>query len=168
MAINTKKVSGRRQLRYDSYQDLLNDAERLAVSEVRTLGNWSLGQMLGHLARAMEMSIDGADFKAPWPVRFVVRLFFRQRFLSGPLPAGFRLSGAAHDAFVPGPMSSQSGLAELRRAIDRVHNETDRAPHPLLGELSLDEWDSLHLRHAELHMSFLTPVSMAVEATAIA
>ena len=166
MAVNTKKVSGRRQLRYDSYQDLLNDAERLAVCDVRTLGNWPLGQMLGHLARAMEISIDGADIKAPWPLRFVVRLFFRQRFLSGPLPAGFRLPRAAHEALVPGPMSSQAGLAELRRAIERLHNETERAPHPVLGELSLDEWDSLHLRHAELHMSFLAPVSAPAAATA--
>ena len=74
MAINTKKVFARRPLRYDSYQDLVNDAERLAACDVRSLGNWSLGQTLGHLARAMEMSIDGADFKASWLVRIVAHL----------------------------------------------------------------------------------------------
>jgi hypothetical protein len=166
MAVNTRKVSGRRKLRYDSYQDLLNDAERLAVSNVRTLGNWSLGQVLGHLARAMELSIDGTDFKASWPVRLAARLFFRQRLISGPMPAGFQVPRAARDAFVPPPTSSQTGLAELRRAIDRLHNETDRAPHPVLGELSLDEWDSLHLRHAEMHMSFLALASTPAEAAA--
>lgn len=168
MAVNTKKVSGRRKLRYDSYQDLLNDAERLAVSELRTLGNWSLGQVLGHLARAMEMSIDGSDLKAPWLVRLVVRLFFRRRFLKGPIPAGLPLRNVAHDLLVPPPTSSQAGLAELRRAVERLQHETDRAPHPLLGELSLDEWDSLHLRHAEMHMSFMAPESAPVEAAALA
>ncbi|HUY91079.1 MAG TPA: DUF1569 domain-containing protein [Pirellulales bacterium] len=166
MAVNTKKVSGRRNLRYDSYQDLLNDAERLAVSELRMLGNWSLGQVLGHLARVMEMSIDGSDLKASWLVRLVARLFFRQRLLSGPIPPGFRVPRAAHDVLIPPPMSSQAGLAELRRAVERLRHETDRAPHPVLGELSLDEWDSLHLRHAEMHMSFLAPELAPAEATA--
>lgn len=166
MAVNTKKVSGRRKLRYESYQDLLNDAERLAAGELRTLGNWSLGQTLGHLARVMDMSIDGSDLKAPWLARLAVRLFFRQRFLKGPIPAGIRLNRAARDALVPPPMSSQAGLAELRRAIERLRHETDRAPHPVLGELSLDEWDSLHLRHSEMHMSFMAPESAPVDATA--
>ena len=166
MAVNTRKVSGRRKLRYDSYQDLLNDAERLAVSELRPLGNWSLGQVLGHLARAMELSIDGCEFKASWPVRMIARLFFRQRLISGPTPAGFQLPRAAREAFVPPPTGSQTGLAELRRAIERLHNEFDRAPHPFLGELSLDEWDNLHLRHAEMHMSFMALEAAPVEAIA--
>jgi hypothetical protein len=164
MAVDTKKVRGRRQLRYDSYQDLLSDAERLAVSELRTLGNWSLGQVLGHLARTLEMSIDGCDIKASWPVRMIARLFFRQRLISGPTPAGFQLPRAFREAFVPPPTESQTGLAELRRAIERLHHEIDRAPHPLLGELSLDEWDSLHLRHAEMHMSFLVLEAAPAEA----
>jgi hypothetical protein len=164
MKVNTKKVSGRREIRYDSYQDLLNDAERLAVCETQTLGNWSPGQALGHLSRVMEMSIDGSELKAPWLVRVVARLFFRQRFLSGPMPSGFRLPRAAQQVLVPEAQDIQTGLAELRRAVGRLHDELDRAPHPVLGELSLDEWDSLHLRHAEMHMSFLLPESAAVEA----
>ena len=166
MTVNTRGVSGRRAVRYDSYQDLLDDAERLAVSDVQSLGNWSLGQALGHLARAMEMSVEGSELKAPWLVRFVARVFYRQRFLSGPMPAGFRLPRAASEALVPENQDSQTGLAELRRAIGRLHDEIDRARHPVLGELSLDEWDSLHLRHAEMHMSFLVPESAAVEAVA--
>ena len=65
MTVNTRKVSDRRAVRYDSYQDLLDDAERLAVSDAQSLGNWSLGQALGHLSRVMEMSIDGSELKAP-------------------------------------------------------------------------------------------------------
>jgi len=166
MTVNTRKVSGRRAVRYDSYQDLLDDAERLAVSDAQALGNWSLGQALGHLARVMEMSIDGSELKAPWPVRFVARVFYRQRFLSGPIPSGFRVPRSAREALVPERQDSQTGLAELRRAVGRLHDEIDRAPHPVLGELSLDEWDSLHLRHAEMHMSFLVPESAPVEAAA--
>ncbi len=42
-------------------------------------------------------------------------------------------------------------------AVARIQLDTERSRHPVFGELSLDEWDSLHLRHAELHMSFLVP-----------
>jgi hypothetical protein len=73
---------------------------------------------------------------------------------------------SAREALVPERQDSQTGLAELRRAVGRLHDEIDRAPHPVLGELSLDEWDSLHLRHAEMHMSFLVPESAPVEAAA--
>ena len=155
MAINTKKVSARRPVRYDSFQDLLNDAERLAACDVRSLGNWSLGQTLGHLARAMEMSIDGADFKAPWLVRLAARVFYRQRFISGPMTPGIRLPGRAQAMLVPEETNLQTALAELRLAVLRLQHDTERAPHPVFGEMSLDEWDSFHLRHAELHMSFL-------------
>ena len=60
--VNTKTVTGRRELRYDNYDELLADAERLAGKEVRTLGNWSYGQILRHLARSIDAMIDGAPF----------------------------------------------------------------------------------------------------------
>ncbi|HVX61588.1 MAG TPA: DUF1569 domain-containing protein [Pirellulales bacterium] len=166
MAIDTKKVFARRPLRYDSYQDLVNDAERLAACDVRSLGNWSPGQTLGHLARAMELSIDGADFKASWLVRLAARIFYRQRCISGPMPPGIRLPREAQALLVPEEVDVQTALAELRLAVLRLQHDTERAPHPVFGEMSLDEWDSFHLRHAELHMSFLVAQAapMAVEA----
>lgn len=162
MAVNTKKICARRQVRYDSYQDLINDAERLVVADVRPLGNWSLAQTLGHLARAMETSIDGSDFKTSWVVRLLARLFYRQRFISGPMPPGIRLPRELEAELAPVAADAPTALGELRHAVLRLQHETDRAPHPMFGELSLDEWDSFHLRHAELHMSFLLPQSAAV------
>jgi hypothetical protein len=157
MAVKTSKVRGRREVRYDSYHDLWNDAERLAEAEVRLLGNWSLGQILTHLSRSMEFAIDGMPYKAPWPIRAIVQLFMRRRMITQPMSAGFTLPARAAELLVPGPMSTDEGLASLRTAIRRLHDETERAPHAVLGEMSLDEWDSFHLRHAELHMSFVVP-----------
>ena len=165
MAVKTGKVTGRRKVHYDSYQDLLNDAERLAGGEVRLLGNWSFGQILGHLARSMEFAIDGAPFKAPWAMRCIARLFMRQRLITRPMPAGFKLPGRAAEHLVPDPLSTEEGMASLRAAIQRMHDETERQPHALLGELSLDEWDSLQLRHAEMHLSFVVPVHVTAGAS---
>jgi hypothetical protein len=165
MAIKTGKVKGRREVHYDSYQDLSNDAERLASGEVRLLGNWSLGQILTHLSKTMEFSIDGMPFKAPLLVRVLMQLFMRQRMITRPMSAGFTLPRRAAEHLVPGPVSTEEGLARLRAAIQRLHDETERAPNAVLGEMSLDEWDSLHLRHAELHMSFVVPVQVPASAS---
>ena len=51
--MNTKAVTGRREVHYDTFDDALADAERLAAGDVRTLGNWSYGQILKHLAMAV-------------------------------------------------------------------------------------------------------------------
>jgi hypothetical protein len=160
MAVNTRKVTGRREVHYDSYHDLLSDAERLAGGEVRALGNWSSGQIFSHLARTMNMAIDGNLYKASWTVRMLVRLFLRRRTIKGPMPVGMQVPRALAEFVVPGPTSTDEGLAALRQAIQRLHDETERAPHPILGEMSLAEWDSFHLRHAELHMSFVVPVGV--------
>ena len=151
MTVNTKKVDGRRELRYESYGDLLDDAERLAATPHRTLGNWSLGQILLHTAQAIDSSIDGAGFALPAPLRLVMTLLMKRRFLSRSLPAGFKTS----PEFIPGETPAEEGLAALRRAIDRQATTTERANHPAFGRISQKEWDDFNLRHAEMHMSFV-------------
>jgi hypothetical protein len=160
MSVKTSDVTGRRRLRFESYNHLLLDAEELAQNDVVTLGNWSLGEIFLHLARSMHASIDGSGFVAPWWQRWLVRMFYGRRMLAGPMPAGMRLPAAAARALVPDPVSAAEGLASLREAIERLSFETERARHPLLGDLSLDQWDSFHLRHAELHLSFALPAGV--------
>src|SRR5438874_10377963 len=43
--VDTTKVAGRRQLHFVSIDDISADVEKLAAGEVRTLGNWSGGQI---------------------------------------------------------------------------------------------------------------------------
>jgi len=54
-------------------------------------------------------------------------------------------------------LDNEAALAMLRQAVHRLTHDTHRVPNVVFGELSLDEWDKLHLRHAEMHMSFLLP-----------
>ncbi len=49
-------------------------------------------------------------------------------------------------------------MLNLRQAIHRLQTEEKRAPNPVLGKLTREEWDRLHCRHAELHLSFLVPI----------
>jgi len=158
MTVETKKVEGRRTVHYDTFDDLLADAERLGSCEVKTLGNWSLGQIQKHLATAFECSIDGFPSNLPAPVRLIFRLAMKKRFLTRPLPAGFQLPKKA-GALIPGETTAADGLSKLRGAIERLGAESNREPNPALGPLTIVEWNELHLRHAEMHMSFVVPVS---------
>lgn len=153
MPINTKKVEGRRKVRYGSLDELLAEAKRFAATEVHKLGNWSPGQIYEHLARTMNSSIDGFDFSMPAPARWLMSLLMKKKFLYKEVPAGFKSTAN----FVPDETSSEAGLASLEKSIERQKSETSRVMHPGFGNISRDEWEAFHLRHAEMHMSFLVP-----------
>ena len=154
----TQQVENRRELHYSNLNDIITDAESLASGEYRTSGNWTFGQILEHLAMAMDCSIDGFGFKAPWLVRTFVAPVIKNRVFSKPMPAGFKLPAKA-SRLQPGDVTVEEGLEHLKRAIARYETETPSAPHPFFGKLARQEWVSLTLRHAELHMSFVHPAS---------
>jgi Protein of unknown function (DUF1569) len=155
--VNTSKVAGRRQLHFTSLDEIQADAERLASGPVRQLGNWSVGQATAHLARTTKMSLDGDPRRAPLPVRLLLRVL-RNRILTKGMQPGFKLPKEAAKAYVADPeVSVQQGLSELRTSIARLKSEPQRHPHPAMGALSRDQWEQLHLRHAELHLSFFVP-----------
>ncbi len=156
MSVNTAKVDGRRKLKFASYEELLADIDRLSSGPVKTLGNWSPGQIFRHLARAYNGSIDGFPMTFPLHFRLMAKVF-RKKLLSMQMPAGFKLPGAGAKALVPPPTSTAEGAAELRAAIARLEREPQRAKHPMFDGLSKEEWDKVHLTHASLHLSFLVP-----------
>lgn len=151
MTVNTKKVEGRRKVRYESLDEFLLEAERLSQTDVCSLGNWSRAQIYGHLARTMDGSIDGLGFLMPTPVRWLMSLLMKRKFLHGALPAGFKSA----PEFVPEGTLLEDELAALRNAVTRQHAEPDRVLHPAFGNIGKEGWNLFHLRHAELHMSFV-------------
>jgi len=159
MTVRTGKVTGRRDVAYESLDDLLMDAERLvAAREVKMLGNWSLGQMLGHLGASLHMSIDGSDHRPAWYIRLLGPLLKRRVLRK--MSAGFQLPKPVADKLIPvDPVAADEGLRLLQEAIKRFRSDTSRKPHNVFGKLTGAEWHQLHLRHAELHMSFATLTS---------
>ena len=158
MSINTKTVEDRREVEYASLEEFLAEAEQLADGEVLMLGNWTYGQLLGHLARALNASIDGFPGSLNVFMRTMAKLFMRKMLLKGPLPSGFKLPSAAEAEMVPADdITTEEALDQLRAAVARQENETMRVPHLALGKLSVEQWNEAHLRHAEMHMSFVLP-----------
>jgi hypothetical protein len=152
MSIDT---APRRQVRYNSFDEVLEDAERAVHGKAETTGNWSLGQILEHLAIANDKSIDGFGFQAPFPVRMIAGTFLKRRFLEKGLKPGFQLPKRGVEVLVPDEIDAGSALDHLRRSVQRLKSESKRSPHPFFGRMALDESNCLNLRHAELHMSFV-------------
>jgi hypothetical protein len=149
--VKTSKVAGRRQSRFTSLDEILSDARQLMSQPVRQLGNWSLGNALWHLARTMQMSLDGAQFRAPWIIRIVARPF-KKGLLNGAMRPGFKLPADAARELIPQvEISGEEGLQILEAAVQRMHREPQRAKSPVFGSMTRAEWDQLHFRHAELH-----------------
>jgi hypothetical protein len=141
-------------LHFKSLDEAVADAVELVSSPTtRTLGNWSLSQLLTHLARAIDGSIDGIKFKAPWFVRLYGKLA-KRRVLRQGLSPGFKLPKKREAGAFPSASSLQEALAIFRKAVGRLQNEKATASHPVFGKLTHEEWTLFHLRHAELHQSF--------------
>jgi hypothetical protein len=159
-ALDTGKVAGRRVLRFDSIDQVLPEVNRLAEAErsgrLRQLGNWTLGQTLGHLACWAEYSYNGNPLKPPFFIRWILRLR-KQAFLYGTMPAGRRIPGVQGGTLATEPMSLDEALPRTQRVFTRLQSEPPTAPHPLFGKLTHQEWMALHCRHAELHLGFLIP-----------
>src|SRR5262245_18714328 len=145
----------RRDVHYSSLDEFQADVERLARGNFHTVGNWSYPQILDHLARSMTSSLDGFGFKAPWWARALIAPLVKNSFLTKPMKPGFRLPARAAALAPAADLSLSAAVEKLRMAIARCRNETAEADHPFLGKLASQEWNSLYLRHAELHMSFV-------------
>src|SRR5262245_61755532 len=158
-AVNTKNVTGRRQLRFQSLDDALADAEMLALaSRIRTLGNWTPGQVFKHLAIGLNSQIDGIPLHPPWIIRIMGRYFFKKRIITKGMLAGFQLPKESMPVMVPPATTTvQEGLESLHAAVKRLNADHTRVPSPFLGPLTEDESNKVQCRHAELHLSFLVP-----------
>ena len=160
--IDTGKVTERRKLRFQSLAELSAEVDRIAQADaagrLRTTGNWSPGQVLGHLAAWINYGWDGYPFPTPpWFVRFFLK-FMRKKYLRDGMPGGVKIPNAEHGTYGTEKLSTDEGAARLRNAIKRLQSgEAPRFDSPAFGRMSHDDRIALNLRHAELHLSFLHP-----------
>ena len=146
----------RRELKLESEDQILSEAERLAAGPYRLLGNWTYGQILDHLAGAIDGFYDGFGFQAPWWARYFIAPMVKKRVLKK-MDAGFRLPKQAQHLLPRNDRTVDAGLQHLRRSLARLQSETPSHPHPFFGKMTYEEVRQLMLRHAELHLSFVVP-----------
>jgi hypothetical protein len=161
-AIDTGKVTERRKLRFQSLDELSAEIDRIvkadAAGRLRTTGNWTAGQVFGHLASWINYGWDGYPFPTPpWFVRFFLK-FMRKKYLRDGMPAGVKIPNADHGTYGTEKLTTVEGAERLRMAVRRLKDGEEPLHHsPAFGPMSRDERIALNLRHAELHLSFLDP-----------
>ena len=146
---------GRRIVKFVLLGEVMADVEQLLAGHT-TIGSWSLGQILNHLALTIRMSMEGFPVKFPRSVRRLFGPVGRHLcFGLGRLPEGFR----APEAYIPSPGLDAATQAEnLRTEIERFGVFTGRLDeHPLLGHLSPSQWERFHFLHCAHHLSFVSP-----------
>jgi hypothetical protein len=158
--VNTGKVSGRRVLRFETIDQMLADVDRLVGAEhegrLKKLGNWTLGQTLGHLACWAEYAYTPAPLKVPFFIRWILK-FQKKKYLYGAMAAGVRIPGTKDGTLATEPMPLDEALPRLRRVMERLKVEAPTVPSQAFGPLTHEEGIALNLRHAELHLGFMIP-----------
>lgn len=136
--------------------DLLADIDALdRRGEVQSTGNWTAAQNVEHVARFIDISVDGTDLKASLILRLLGPMV-KKSVLAKPMKPGFKLPSKLAARFVPpADVTWEDAVNHLRTIIGRAQKERMSGRSPVFGQLTHEEWVQLHCRHAELHFSFL-------------
>ncbi len=159
----TKPSPTRRALRFESVEALAAEVERCARAQraggLRATGEWTPAQVFEHVAKLIEFSYDGFPFRGTLGERVVTHLgkwIAWRPMIDRAFRPGYRLRLAA-SALLPDPAAQfEPSAARLQAALGRIaRGEPMRQPSPFEGRLTHEQWVYVHLRHAELHLSFL-------------
>lgn len=176
--VDTRRAE-RRSLTIATLDDLAREVDRVEQAArpegegLRVTGNWSAGQIMIHIARLIERSMDGfgalpvSEHPIPAGLRAIAakaqragdvaaERALRERVLAGPMVAGGPSAALPGEIDPPVQAWTHDGAAHLRSVLGRIRagHPMDK-PSPTMGRLSQEEWKALNLRHAELHLSFI-------------
>jgi hypothetical protein len=153
--MSTTISSARREVHYMSLDELRADIDRMAETTVRTVGNWTYPQILDHLTKSLTASLDGFGFKAPWLARVLIAPLVKNSILTKGIKPGFKLPKVGQHLYPSTDIELAMAVENIHKALARYETEPQRIPHPFFGRLASQEYTSFHLRHCELHMSFV-------------
>ncbi|NQV26657.1 MAG: DUF1569 domain-containing protein [Rhodopirellula sp.] len=159
----TAEKAHRRNLEFTTLDEVRADIETVAAGSYVTVGQWSFAQILDHLGSSLNASLDGFPFKGSWFVRWCVSPFIKNSILTKQMKPGFRLPKKFSSYLPSEDCTMDDALHKVLTAIKRFEKEIPVADHPFFGKMASEEWMCLHLRHAELHLSFVVPTASAGE-----
>lgn len=143
----------RRMLDFASMDEIMPDVERLLLSH-STTGQWTLAQILHHLATSIRLTSLGRAGSSPGESSEALR---RRFFRSRRFPEGLAVP---HPRLVP-PADADVHVQtrELQAAIELFTSAAGPFPgHPLLGPLGKGEWSQFHCIHCAHHLGFAIPL----------
>jgi hypothetical protein len=159
--LETSRSPHFRTLRFASLDQCVAEVERIRAAALNgdlcANGNWTPGQVLSHIAAWIDYGYEGYPIgKPPWFVRWWLRRSL-PKILAGQMPRGVRIPRVAGGTTgmddVPTSPAADRLVASLRRL-----GSDEPAPFdsPAFGAMSHEDRIRLNLRHAELHLGFLS------------
>jgi hypothetical protein len=159
--VDTGKVAGRRKLRFESIDQMMADVDRLVEAEragrLERLGNWTLGQTLGHLSAWAEYSYTGIPMNTPFFIKWILRLG-KRKFIHESMRAGVKIPGVEGGTLATESVPLEVALERMQRVMEKLKSQAPTILHSIFGQLSHDEWIAINLRHGELHLGYLVPI----------
>ena len=147
------------EVRPHAFDQLAPRRRTLAAEWAGTLrrsGNWTAGQVFGHLATWINYGYEGYPMRLPWFIRMLIRRKL-PGYLRDGMPAGVRIPNVAGGTYGTDLLSTEEGATRLRAALARMLREPARYDSPAFGKMPEPQRIELNLRHAELHLGFLLP-----------
>ena len=158
----------RRELRFETLDDAVRDAESLLKTGYVSVGQWDLAQVCEHLADWMTFPLDGFP-KAPLPLTilmWVMRrttigpMIFRDIVSKRQMRAGSSTIPETVHRQSTDPATAERAVGRLRTTVDRFKNWTGAIiPSPLFGSITKEQATVLQCVHCSHHLSFLRPKS---------
>jgi hypothetical protein len=159
--IDTKKSPGFRQLRFNSVDECVAEIDRIVEAEregrLRTTGNWTAGQILGHLASWIEFGYAGYPIAPPpFFIRWILRWKLKQMLQKG-MPRGVRIPGNKDGTVGIEDVPFAAAAERLVNGFRRLQRGEDaKFDSPAFGPMPHDDRIRLNLRHAELHLGYIS------------
>ncbi len=147
-----------RRIRFASPGEVLDEVDRLRQGGYTRHGNWTLGQVCHHCAGLIEMSRRGfPEMKVPLAIR-LSRPLVRWLMLGNAwMPRGMPTLPILEPGVIGG---DDAGIERLRREIEAFERHAGpMAASPLLGPLTREQWERIHLIHTAHHLGFLSPAT---------
>ncbi len=158
--VDTAKVKGRRHVHFDSIEQLLEEIKRVREADrdgsLETLGNWSAGQIMAHVAAWIEYGYQGYPTGPfPFPLSIIMRWMGRRIIKKGMQP-GLKIPRVEGGTYGQEKLTVEEASARLEKALLRLQSgEACQFDSPAFGPMSHADRIELNLRHAELHFGFL-------------
>ena len=155
--------SNRRDLKFDNFDDVKAEMQRLLSQGYTKHGNWNLAQTCMHLHDWMRYPMDGFP-KPPFFMRILFFLFkitgASRRMAKNILENGFKpgTPTAPDTVHTAAGKSDEEAVATLKETIDRFRSHNG-AFHdsPLFGSVDKPTAEKVQLLHCAHHLGFLEP-----------
>jgi hypothetical protein len=152
----------RRQLSFNTLDEVIADVERLQAKGYTATGQWDLSQVCRHLAEWLRFPVQGFPRMNPvlglvfWVLRNTIGRRSFRKFLDGkPFPAG---KPTMPQTVFPAGGNATEAVALLQQSIDGFKNHRGPVqPSPLFGAMTYDDAVRMQLLHCAHHLSFLVP-----------